>query len=147
MYGLRKAQGGPIILLSLMCVMYVVCLICTLIMAPQDVLIYNKNDESGDSWALLALDDSNFKDGLDTWKSLAAVRLICALAAWVIVCVLTWSNLAVSLRLIDLVVRLRQMIARRKNRIHELEGDGDLLTALSDARLRELIETQRVCSL
>lgn len=144
MYGMSRARGGPAILLSLMCALYLVCLLCSLVMAPQDVLIYNRNDEEGADWAKLALGDSAFKDGLDSWKSLAAVRLVCALLAWAIVCVLTWSNLAVSLRLIDLVVRLRQMVSRRRNRISQLEGDGDALAELPETRLRELIEMQRV---
>ena len=147
MYGLSKARGGPVLLLAGMCTLYVLCLLSSLLMAPQDVRIYNKNDEEGDEWPRLALEDADFKDGLDTWKSLAAVRLACALVAWLIVCVLTWSNLAVSLRLIDLVVRLRQMVVRRKNRISELEGDGDVLAQLPENRLRELIETQRVSGL
>lgn len=143
-YGLSKARGGPVLLLVGMVVLYVLCLLCSLLMAPQDVLIYNKNDEEGEDWPRLALQDAGFRDGLDTWKSLAAVRLASALGAWLIVCILTWSNLAVSLRLIDLVVRLRQMVVRRKNRICELEGDGDVLSELPESRLRELIETQRV---
>lgn len=144
MYGLSEAHGGPLILLSLMSGLYGVCLICSLIMAPQDVLVYNKNGEEGTDWAKLALDDSDFKTGLDTWKSLAVVRLVCALTGWLIVCVLAWSRLAVSLRLIDLVVRLRQMVTRRKIRIKELEGDGDTLSGLAELKLRELIEAQRV---
>lgn len=144
MYGMSSDQGGPMILMCLMCVLYGVCLVTSLVMAPQDVLIYYKNDEEGDMWAVQALKDGNFKEGLDTWKSLAAVRLVCALVAWLIVCVLTWSNLAVSLRLIDLIVRLRQMVSRRKVRISELEGDGEALAELPEVRLRHLIEVQRV---
>ena len=144
MYGLNPSHGGPMILLALMCILYTVCMVASLVMAPQDVLIYNKNNNEGENWADIALKDSDFSDGLERWKSLAVVRLVCAVSAWFVVCILTWSNLAISLRLIDLVVRLRQMVSRRKNRISELEGD--VLAELPENRLKELIEAQRVRS-
>ncbi len=108
------------------------------------MLIHQKYSIDDELWASLALKDSNHSEDLNLWKQLASVRLVCALLAWTIVCVLMWSDYSVSLKLIDLSVRLRQMIVRRKNRISEMEGDGDILASLPETKLRTLIEMQRV---
>ena len=143
-----RENRGSVTLAAAAAGLHFVAFVLSVIMTAFDVLISVKNgslgsDATSGAWATLAAQQTSFSSALASWENLDSARLVCALLAWLMCCLLVWRDLlAIDSRGKELV-RLRDLLGAWRERTCQLQGDEgiDNLDAQSLKRLIALQAT------
>jgi len=137
---------GSVTLAALAACFHFVAFVLSVIMTAFDVLISVKNGTTGSeastgAWAASAMSQSSFSSALTSWENLDSARLVCAVLAWFVCCLLMWRDLLTIESRGKELVRLRDILSAWRARTCQLQGDEGI-DNLDTQSLKRLIALQ-----
>jgi len=137
---ITNENSGAFVFAVIACVAYFTALILSVLLGGTDTLIYYKfgQDPVLVDWVAYGLHTYDSK--LKTWRQLVSLRIAFACIGWLCSCFLVWLDLVAKDGRGHELVRLQNIIAAWRGRVHVLEGSS--LEGIDEQSLRKLAALQ-----
>jgi hypothetical protein len=144
---LKDYQRTSLLFGAVLWLLYIICMLSSVIIAPFDVRVAIRNAHEGDdiasslSWEERAANDNSFSSQYSQWSMLNSLRAATALLAWLLSCYVLWRDVSRYAKLWQYLRHVRETALLWMKRAKLLQGQEDL-DDVPSAELCELITSQ-----